>query len=311
MNPSARDPATAEAREMVRLGFDALAGLYYATWGEYFHLAIFDDGDDLDDLAAAYERTHRRYFDLIGGSDATRILDVCCGGGAFSAWLANQTAGEVVGIDFSAAQLAHAARWRAERRRKNLRFFNHDVFQLSTLGEPTFDAAVCLDAACYFPDRQQAVRQILDRLKPGGRLLVVDWCRSDAPRALERELLLEPLCRAWAMPMLESPQSYGRIFTACGARLCEVDDLSERVAPNWERGYRASLAVITRGLDLRRLVDLAINTLKHGAAVLDLAKRQLDVALLSKAAADAGVLRYVAFVAEARGTIERRDRTLD
>lgn len=113
------------------------------------------------------------------------------------------------------------------------------------------------------------------------------------------------------MPMLESPQSYGRIFAACGARLREVDDLSARVAPNWERGYRASLAVITRGLDLRRLVDLAINTLKHGAAVLDLAKRQLDVALLSKAAADAGVLRYVAFVAEARGTVGRRDRTLD
>jgi hypothetical protein len=100
--------ATARARRQhyrhnMLTGFDALAELYYAYWGEYFHLAVFDAGDDPTDLSAAYQRTHQRYLAAIGGAATRRILDVACGGGALSAWLADHTTAEVVGVDLSAA----------------------------------------------------------------------------------------------------------------------------------------------------------------------------------------------------------------
>jgi hypothetical protein len=51
--------ATARARrqhyrENMLTGFDALAELYYAYWGEFFHLAVFEAGDDPADVAAVY-----------------------------------------------------------------------------------------------------------------------------------------------------------------------------------------------------------------------------------------------------------------
>jgi hypothetical protein len=57
----------AHYRENMLTGFNALAELYYAYWGEFFHLAVFEPGGDPADVAAAYEQTHERYLEAIGG----------------------------------------------------------------------------------------------------------------------------------------------------------------------------------------------------------------------------------------------------
>jgi sterol 24-C-methyltransferase len=285
-------------RENMLTGFNALAELYYAYWGEFFHLAVFGPGDDPADVAAAYERTHQRYLEAIGGAATQRILDVACGGGALSAWLADHTTAQVVGVDLSDSQLAHARRWVAGGRRPNLTFLQHDVMHLDELTEPPFDAAICLDAACYLPDRRAALGQIAARLRPGGRLLLVDWCRTERPAALQRELILEPLCRSWAIAELETVVGYRRLFAAAGLRIHRLEDLSERVVPNWERGYQAALRALAEPIQLGQLLRLAADTVTHGGVVIQAAKDQFQVALLAKAGAESGLLRYVSVLAE-------------
>jgi SAM-dependent methyltransferase len=285
-------------RENMLVGFNALAELYYAYWGEFFHLAVFESGSDPTDLAAAYEKTHERYLEAIGGITARRILDVACGGGAFSAWLADRTAGEVVGVDQSDSQLRHARRWLDGGQRPNLRFVQHDAMGLDDLAEPPFDAAVCLDAACYLPDRELALRGIATRLRPGARLLLVDWCRTERPRRLQRELILEPLCGYWAIPDLETVSGYRRSFEAAGFRIHYLEDLSQQVLPNWERGYQAALQALAEPVRLGQLLRLAADTVQYGTLAIQAAKDQFQVALLAKAAGESGVLRYVSIVAE-------------
>jgi 2-polyprenyl-3-methyl-5-hydroxy-6-metoxy-1,4-benzoquinol methylase len=285
-------------RENMLVGFDALADLYYEYWGEFFHLALFGPDDDPADLTAAYQRTHERYLEEIEGAAAARILDVACGGGALSAWLADHTPAEVVGVDLSSGQLAHARRWVADGRRPNLRFVQHDAMCLDELAEQPFDAALCLDAACYLPDRQAALRGIASRLKPGGRLLLVDWCQIEDPTAVQRELILEPLCRYWAIADLATATGYSRAFGAAGLRVLQLDDLSERVAPNWERGYQVALRALAEPIRLSQLLRMAAAAVQHGAVAVQAAKDQFQVALLAKAAADSGVLRYVSVLAE-------------
>jgi SAM-dependent methyltransferase len=298
-------PAVATARERrthyrdnMQVGFDALAEFYYTYWGEFFHLAVYEPGDDPADIATAYEHTHERYFEAIGGTAAKRILDVACGGGAFSAWLADRTTGEVVGVDQSDKQLAHARRWTAANQRHNLRFVKHDVMRLGELKEPLFDAAICLDAACYFPDRKAALRAIATRLGRGGRLLLVDWCRAEHAAKLQRELILEPLCRYWAIADLETIPGYRRSFEAEGFGIHRVDDMSEMVMPNWERGYQAALQALAEPIRIGQLLRIAADTVTHGGLAVQAAKDQFQVALLAKAAAESGLLRYVSVLAE-------------
>lgn len=212
--------------------------------------------------------------------------------------MADRTIAAVVGVDLSGGQLAHARRWVAGGRRPNLRFVQHDVMHLDELAEPPFDAAVCLDAACYLPDRGAALRAIAARLRPGGRLLLVDWCRTERPTALQRELILEPLCRSWAIADLETTIGYRQLFAAAGLRIHRLEDLSDRVVPNWERGYQAALRALAEPIQLGQLLRLAADTVTHGSVVIRAAKDQFQVALLAKAAADSGLLRYVSVLAE-------------
>jgi 2-polyprenyl-3-methyl-5-hydroxy-6-metoxy-1,4-benzoquinol methylase len=286
-------------REVMQAGFDALSDLYYEYWGEFFHLALFEPGSDPADLAAAYERTHERYLGLIGGGRAARILEIACGGGAFAAWMADHTDAEVLGVDVSKGQIARARRRLADGRRPHLRFEQRDIMELDGLGGE-FDAVVCLDAACYLPDRGAALRAIARRLRPGGRLLVVDWCRAERTTALQRELLLDPLCRMWAIEELEAARGYRRKLESAGFEAIEIEDLSDRVGPNWERGYRAALSAVTEPLRPGHVVALATSAVRHGPAVVRAAKDQFSVALLAKAAADSGALRYVLACASRR-----------
>ena len=153
---------------------------------------------------------------------------MACGSGALSAWLADHTTGQVIGVDLSDRQLAHARRRLAALPRPNLSFVQRDVMRLQDLAEPPFDAAICLDAACYLPDRPAALRAIATRLRPAGRLLLVDWCRAERVTALQQELILQSLCRYWAIPELETAAGYRRSFQRAGFHVHSVEDLSGR-----------------------------------------------------------------------------------
>jgi cyclopropane fatty-acyl-phospholipid synthase-like methyltransferase len=285
-------------RENIPFVFDVTAELYYAHWGEFFHLAIFDEGDDTSDFEGAFARTHERYVRAIRSAEAGRILELGSGGGAFSAWMAQRTHGEVVGVDISPAQLARANRRLEKGKHPNLRFIDHDVMRIAELDGAPFDAAVYLDAACYLPDKRAALQGITTRLRRGARLLLVDWCRPEQVTALQEEMILEPFYRSWCIPEMETARGYERAFALAGFRLIEVEDLSPRVAPNWERGYQLAIRALAEPLTSKRLLSVAASAIKFGPRAVGLAKEQFNAAVFAKVAADAGLLRYVYFLAE-------------
>jgi hypothetical protein len=70
------------------------------------------------------------------------------------------------------------------------------------------------------------------------------------------------------------------------------------VLPNWERGYQAALRALSEPIRLGMLLRLAADSVKHGTLAVQAAKDQFQVALLAKAAAESGVLRYISILAE-------------
>lgn len=288
----------ASYRDNVRFVFDVTAELYYRYWGECFHFALFEKGEAEDDFEPALERTHEHYFHAIDGARASRLLELGCGGGAFAGWMAARTAGQVVGVDLSPRQLGRASAQLADCHEKNLTFIEHDIMRIDELPGPEFDAAVSLDAACYLPDKAEALRRLASRLRPGARFLLVDWCAAEDATALQQELLLEPFYRLWGIPRMETVNAYRRAFEQAGFRSLVIEDLSQRAAPNWARSYRAANRALAEVPDPATLVDVAACAIRHGAMGVDLLKQQYHSVLLAKAAADSGILRYVSFLSE-------------
>jgi len=270
--------------------FAAVSDLYAEHWGDFFHFAVFED--ETEDRDAAFERTHRRYAEALRVDGAAKVLELACGRGAFSEFLAANTAGDVLGIDISRSQLSHAER----RRRPNLRFRQQDVMKVDELGE-TFDAVVFMDAECYLPDKGQAVERIARVMNPGARLLLVAWCKRDGLGGVQEELVLHPFMRYWGIPGLETPKGYRGHFRKAGLRLIEETDLNAKVRRNWDFGYERAIEGV-RDFSLTRAARLVWSGLPLGADGIRLIKEQFHAALYIKAGFDSGFLRYTCFLAE-------------
>lgn len=293
-----REERRAHYRELIPLVFDTTADAYYAHWGEFFHLAVFEATDQSEGFEDALERTHLRYFEAIGGAEASRTLDLATGGGAFAEWMADRTPGDVLGVDLSEAQLDRARSRLCGRSRDNLRFVHCDAMGIAELDEPPFDTAVCLDAACYFPDKARALQGVATRLRAGAKFLLVDWCCAEHPSGLQEEMILEPFYRYWGIPEMETRGRYETAFRGAGFRLLQVEDLSEHVRPNWERGYRAAQHALEESPTPMQLLQITARALRHGSEAVRILKEQFYAAVFAKVAADAGLLRYTLFLAE-------------
>jgi len=270
--------------------FAAVSDLYAEQWGDFFHFAIFNEPNE--DRDAAFARTHRRYAEALRVAQAGKVLELACGRGGFADFLAANTGGEVLGIDISRSQLSHAAR----HRRPNLRFRQHDVMRVDALGE-TFDAVVFMDADCYLPDKGAAVAGIARVMEPGGRFLLIAWCKREGLSGLQEELVLHPFMRFWGVPGLETPAGYREHFQRAGLRLFEEEDLNDKVRPNWDFGYERAIEGV-RDITLAKAAQMVWKGLPLGTEGIRLIKEQFHAALYIKAAFDAGFLRYTCFLAE-------------
>jgi SAM-dependent methyltransferase len=106
---------------------------------------------------------------LLGDVAGRDAVELGCGGGQFGVGLAERGA-EVVGVDLSAAQLAHARRLAADRG-VDVSFVRGDV-TATGLAAGAFDLAVSAMVLQWLPDVAPFAREAARLLRPGGVLAV-------------------------------------------------------------------------------------------------------------------------------------------
>jgi ubiquinone/menaquinone biosynthesis C-methylase UbiE len=118
----------------------------------------------------------RRTIELASLPSGSRVLDVCCGGGAsaLSAAEAVGPRGNVIGVDL-AKQLLESARTKAiQRRLGNIQFEVGDMLSMR-FPVASFDAVVCVFGIFFVPDMAIAASELWNRIRPGGKLAVTTW----------------------------------------------------------------------------------------------------------------------------------------
>lgn len=104
------------------------------------------------------------------------ILDVACGTGELEVRLAEKFPDlNVCGIDLSEEMLASASRKLA--RCAHMEFEQGDARYLG-YPDATFDIVVCCSAFHYMREPVRVMHEFRRVLKPGGRVLIHDWCRD-------------------------------------------------------------------------------------------------------------------------------------
>lgn len=149
----------------VRQEYDRLADEYDARWQRYIDASL--------QLAA----------EVIELQGQEQVLDLACGTGQLAArLLARWPQLQITGVDVSSQMLRRAC-----ARQLRVHWLCGEAASLP-LADEQFDVVACLSAFHYFRQPRRALVEMRRVLRPGGQLIVVDWCD---------DYLSCKLCSAW------------------------------------------------------------------------------------------------------------------
>jgi ubiquinone/menaquinone biosynthesis C-methylase UbiE len=103
------------------------------------------------------------------------VVDLGCGHGGPSLWVARQTGANLIGIDLSPVGIDLARHQAAEMRLNERTRFQVGDLTATGLPDASCDAAMSLDVMPFVPDKALAFREVMRILHPGGRFVFTTW----------------------------------------------------------------------------------------------------------------------------------------
>ena len=226
--------------------YDASSGLWEQIWGEHMHHGYYGRSgnnkvnrrqaqiDLIEELLA-----WAGYTDKNSLTNPKTIIDVGCGIGGSSLYLAQKFDANVTGITLSPVQAN-----RGTDRAKNAGLEEKVQFQVANALEMPFpdnqfDLVWSLESGEHMPDKTQFLAECYRVLRPGGKLILATWCHRSTDSVAgaltkdEKHHLAE-IYRVYCLPHVISLPDYEAIAVKCGFKDLRADDWSNSVAPFWD-----------------------------------------------------------------------------
>jgi tocopherol O-methyltransferase len=215
--------------------YDTLSPYYRSLWGEHLHHGYWIHGDESKEQAQLQliEYLAQR-TSVKPGSD---ILDIGCGFGATSLYLARQFNAAVTGITISPVQLQMAMQ-AAATQHLDVQFLLMDAEAMQF--QKQFDVLWSVESISHYQDRQQFFASAAKLLKPGGRFAITDWFKKGNLTRAETRKFIDPIDKGMMVELLVM-DDYERFLTSNGLQITHREILNKHCAKTWD----LSLEIIT------------------------------------------------------------------
>ena len=226
---SAKLPRPNDKRKIVE-HYDFVSPYYQSLWGEHIHHGYWIRGDESKELAQLQLMEH--LAELANVQTGAAVLDIGCGFGGSSLYLAQKYKASATGITISPVQV-EMARKAAVAAQLDARFLLMDA---EALDFPLpFDLLWSVESISHYHDHRSFFANAARFLKPGGTFALTDWFKRADLSAAQTRRFIEPIERGMYVE-LETMDDYESHLLASGLQIVHRQDLSRQCAKSWDLG---------------------------------------------------------------------------
>ncbi|KAK4572109.1 hypothetical protein RGQ29_030507 [Quercus rubra] len=233
--------------------YDESSGVWEDIWGDHMHHGFYDPDStvDVSGHRAAQIRMINEALQFAGVSeDPTKrpksVVDVGCGIGGSSRYIASKFGAKCQGITLSPVQAQRANALAAAQGLSDKASFQVADALEQPFPDGQFDLVWSMESGEHMPDKAKFVNELARVTAPGGTIIIVTWCHRDlAPteeslQPWERELL-NKICDSFYLPAWCSTAEYVKLLQSLSLQDIKAEDWSQYVAPFWPAVIRSAL----------------------------------------------------------------------
>ncbi len=208
--------------------YDLVSPYYRSLWGEHLHHGYWIRGDESKEQAQLQLIEHLAQLAKIKpGSD---ILDIGCGFGASSLYLAKTYNAAVTGINTSSVQVEMAIKAAASEK-LDARFLVMDAEAMDF--QKQFDLLWSVESISHYEHREKFFASAARLLKPGGLFAITDWFKKENLTPVETGKFIDPI-EEGMMVKLQIMDDYEHFLNSAGLRIMHREILNKNCAKTWD-----------------------------------------------------------------------------
>lgn len=213
---------------IIQRHYDRVSPYYRSLWGEHLHHGYWIRGDETKETAQVQLIEHLAALAEIrtGGE----ILDVGCGFGASSIYLAKKYHARATGITISSVQveMAKEAAAKAQVQAKFL-LMDAEAMQFGA----RFDVVWSVESISHYQNTSNFFASAARLIKPGGTLALLDWFKRGDLQPRQYKKYIQPIERGM-MVELQTMEDYESQMRSNGLQIERRENLSPQVAKTWD-----------------------------------------------------------------------------
>lgn len=239
----------------IRFHYDLATTFYRLLWGPHIHHGLWNADES---PAVAQVQLIEAAAAQVSLKHGDRVVDIGCGMGGSSVYLANHYDCHVTGVTLSPVQRAWASCGALLRgARSRTRFLRADAERIQ-FHPDSFDVVWSVECTEHLFDKAAFFAKAGPWLRPGGRMMICAWLSGDEPLDASHRRRVYDVCEGFLCPSLGTAGDYRGWMESAGLEFLQYEDWTDRVVETWEickrrverSGVRRLSAAINKNMTL-------------------------------------------------------------